>query len=352
MTSIANIIIAILITLLIIGLVRMLYNSSCDSDDNNEKQQHIVILNYNTNLYDKETQKNIEQTFFDLVLIKQILDNGNDETKSLLIPPLLTSLASAVTKVMPLLDYEKEISASLKNTTFKLKKDGIGNICFGSPHYFMCFNPKTKDLFPYTNDMMIVYHIMLKKAMGINRFVNVEKVIDSILRNVIGNCNKEGEAFYIDYTTKFDDTVLTKLFNSKLDTEILSSLMMMVLFMNRSKLLDEVIGMNDDGSFMVSEGLRGFLQKFYPHRLHSDIPYSAMKHALFNISYNKYTLEGYSMIVKDQEKIDAKQKFIEENMAKSLCAVKKSSELKSILKSDNVSSTDQPKKEVTFAVTA
>ena len=343
MTLVTTIIITILITLLIIGLVRMYYKS-CEEDT-----QHIVILNYNRNLYDGETHKYIEQTFFDLVLIRQILDHGNPETKSLLIPPLLTSLSSAVSKIMPLLDYEKEIEASLKNTTFKLKKDGVGNVCFGSPNYFMCFNPVTKDLFPYTNDMLVVYHIMLKKAMRATRFVNVEKVIDSILRNVIGNSCKEGERFYIDYTTKFDDVVLTKLFNSKLDTEILSRIMIIVFFMNRSQLLDEVIGMNDDGSFMVSEGLRILLQKFYPHRLRPNVSYEAMKHALFNICYNKYTVDGYSTSNKNIENIAAKQKFINENMAKSLCVV--AEPLKSILKSDNMTSTE-PKKEVTFSTTS
>ena len=334
------------------------------------KQPEIIFINYNTNLYDFETQKNIEDTFFNLVLLREILDNGNKETQKLVIPPLIDSISEIVLKIQPLLETENEIVVNIKETTFKLKKDGMGNVCFGAPVYFMCLNPKKKELYPYINDMIVVYHLMqLRKKGSINRDENVETILKTILTNVLP-CPKND--FQLDFSQKYNDLLLTKLFNSSLDSDILSSLMMIILFANESKLIDTFM-MRNDGSFFVNDSVVKYLQKFYKKRLEGNvISYQQMKHILFNDCYAKYTVHGFSKLNNKPEDIKARTDLIDSMMKKSLCAsdnaavtpapaavvpptaetpvqtpASETYELKSILK--NIENPEKSKKTVTFA---
>lgn len=302
----------------------------------------IIFLNYNTSKYDHEAQSNIEETFFNLVLLREILDNGNRETQHLVIPPVLDSLAASVIKIQPLLDEEKEIVAKVKNTTFKIKRDGAGNVCFGSPVYFMCLNPKTKDLYPYLNDTLVVFHLMQSRTPGtLLRDDHVEKLLNTILRNIL-TCGSN-EMLAIDYSQKYDDLILTKLFNMSLDTDLVSTIMMIVLFMNANKMLDSIT-MQNDGSFIVDkEVIVEYLQRYNKSITSQNITYEHMQHALYNICYEKYTIRGFSKTTRDMDKIQEKKRMIDTFMGTSLCS------LKSILKSDTTENTT-PKipKKVTF----
>jgi hypothetical protein len=329
-----------LILLIVVGLW-ILYRivmsmSSCEISD-----PQIIFLNYNTSKYDNETQKNIEETFFNLALLREILNNGNVETQHIVIPPVLDSLSAAVSSILPLLDKENEIVAKVKNVTFKLKKDGAGNICFGSPDYFMCLNPKTKDLYPYLNDMLVVFHLMQSRTPGILlRDEHVEKLLNTILRNIL-TCNNN-EMLAIDYSKKYDDLLLTKLFNMSLDTDLLSTIMMIILFANTNKILDSV-SMQDDGGFVVDkEAVIEYLQKYNKSITGQYISYKQMKHTLYNICYAKYTVHGFSVMTKDADKIEEKKQMIDTMMRTSVCSIK------SILKSASDSVTPKLPKKVTF----
>ena len=281
--------------------------------------QEIVFLNYNTDLYDFETQKNVEEAFFNLVLLREIIDNANNETKEIMIKPILKSLSIVVNKIKPILETEKEIVATLKGVTFKIKKDGAGNVCFGSPIYFMCLNPSTNELYPYINDMLVVFHILRKRSTGnFNRDENVETILNTILSNVMTECDEEISKFYIDYSSKYDDMVLTKLFNSKLDKDILSSLMMIILFTNKNKFLEDVV-MENDGTFIVNNSNLKYIQQFHSESLSNMIPYKIMKHALYNMCYAKYTLHGFSMIASDSNKLPERKKLINDMLKIPLC---------------------------------
>jgi hypothetical protein len=302
----------------------------------------IIFLNYNTAKYDNQAQSDIEETFFNLVLLREILDNGNPETQHIVIPPVLDSLAASVIKIQPLLDEEKEIVAQVKNITFKIKRDGAGNVCFGSPVYFMCLNPKTKDLYPYLNDMLVVFHLMQSRTPGTQvRDDHLEKLLNTILRNIL-TCGSN-EMLSIDYSQKYDDLILTKLFNMSLDTDLVSTNMMIVLFMNANKMLDS-IAMKNDGTFIVDkEATVEYLQRYNKSITSQYITYQHMQHALYNICYEKYTVRGFSKTTRDMEKIQEKKRVIDTLMGTSLCS------LKSILKSDTSENTPRkiPKK-VTF----
>jgi hypothetical protein len=329
----------LLILLFVIGiwiLYRIIVSfSSCNNAP-------IIFLNYNISKYDSVTQTNIEETFFNLVLLREILDNGNRETQDLVIPPVLDSLSASVQKIQPLLEKEKEIVATVKNTTFKLKKDGAGNICFGSPVYFMCLNPKTKELYPYLNDMLVVFHLMQTRTPGsLIRDDHVERLLNTILQNILP-CNR-GKAFSIDYSKKYDDLLLTKLFNmSELDTDLVSSLMMIILFANANIMLDSLV-IENDGTFVVSNNETiDNLQQYNKAIKSNRIPYQQMKHALYNICYATYTLHGFSVMTKDVEKRNQKKQMIDSLLGTSVCS------LKSIMKSDNVNTLPKPPKKVTF----
>jgi hypothetical protein len=243
-------------------------------------------------------------------------------------------------KIQPLLNVEKEIVAQVKNITFKIKKDGAGNVCFGSPVYFMCLNPKTKDLYPYLNDMLVVFHIMQSRTPGtLLRDDHLEKLLNTILRNVL-TCNSSNETLMIDYSQKYDDLILTKLFNMSLDTDLVSTIMMIILFINANKILDN-IAMQNDGTFIVDkEATLEYLQKYNKSITSRYIPYEQMKHTLYNICYAKYTIHGFSVMTKDADKIQEKKRMIDSLIGTSICS------LKSILKSDttNNSKPKTPKK--------
>jgi len=326
----------IIISLWIVYRIIIMSMSECSIS-----QPQIIFLNYETHKYDKETQDNIEETFFNLVLLREILDNGNNDTQKIVIPPMLDSLSASVIKMQPLLSVEKEIVATVKGTTFKLKKDGAGNICFGSPVYFMCLNPKTKELYPYVNDMLVVYHLLQSKTPGtLQRDEHVEKLLNTILKNILP-CNSN-ETLAIDYSVKFDHLILTKLFNMSLDTDLVSSLMMIILFMNVNKVLDSV-AMHNDGTFIVrNEETFRYLKQYNNSIRITEIPYQQMKHTLYNICYAKYTVHGFSVLTKDAEKIKENKQMIDTLMGTSVCS------LKSILKSDNAISTPKIPKKVSF----
>lgn len=315
----------------------IVYMSSCHNNNT-----RIVFLNYNIAKYDSESQSNIEETFFNLSLLREILDNGNEETQHLMIAPVLDSLSASVNKIQPLLATEKEIVATVKNTTFKLKKDGAGNICFGSPAYFMCLNPKTKELYPYLNDMLVVFHLMQSRTPGtLLRDDHVEKLLTTILRNIL-HCNRN-ETLLIDYSQKYDDLILTKIFNMSLDTDLVSSLMMIILFANTNKILDSIV-MSNDGTFVAGKNdILEYLKQYNKAIMGNTIPYQQMKHTLYNICYEKYTLHGFSVMTKDSEKIQQKKLMIDSVLKTSVCS------LKSILKSENAkSTTPKTPKKVSF----
>ena len=276
---------------------------------------------------DTETQENIEETFFNLVLLREIIDNGNKDTHEILIKPVIQSLSKTVQKIAPILEKEKEIVVTIKNTTFKLKKDGMGNICFGSPVYFMCLNPSTNELYPYINDMIVVYHLIKQRSMGVlGRDKNVETILNTILSNILSPCDKSS-SFFVDYSTKYDNLILTKLFNSTLDKDLLSSLMMIVLFSNNSLKSIEDVVMNNKGMFMVNDETLMYLQQFHKLPMSTMMTYKDMKHALYNMCYAKYTVHGFSMLTNDSKKIQERKQMIDEMMKISTCKPKMSTDV-------------------------
>lgn len=321
-----KILIAFLI-LLAIGLIVFIVgssNSSSSSKCTNVTQEIIFITRPS---YDRQTQENMEETFFNLVLLRDIIDNGNKETHEILIKPVIQSLSKTVQKIAPVLEKEKEIVVTIKKTTFKLKKDGMGNICFGSPTYFMCLNPSTNELYPYINDMIVVYHLIKQRSMGIfGRDKNVETIMNTILGNILSPCD-DGSSFFIDYSTKYDNLILSKLFNSKLDTDLLSSLMMIVLFSNNSLKSIEDVSMNNRGMFMVNDETLMYLQQFHKLPMSNMITYKDMKHALYNLCYAKYTVHGFSMLTKDEKEIQKRKEMIDEMLKISTCKPKMSTDV-------------------------
>ena len=311
-----KILIALLI-LLSIGLIVYIVNSiSSSSTCSSTVSQEIIFITRPN--YDMETQQNIEETFFNLVLLREIIDNGNKDTHEILVKPVIQSLSKTVQKIAPVLEKEKEIVVTIKNTTFKLKKDGVGNICFGSPNYFMCLNPYTYELYPYINDMIVVYHLLRQRSIGLGRDTNVETILNTILSNVLSPSCDKGTKFFVDYSTKYDNIILTKLFNSKLDTDLLSSLMMIVLFSNKVKSLEDV-SMNNKGMFMVNNGTLSYLQQFHKLPMSNMILYKDMKHALYNMCYAKYTIHGFSMVTNDSKQIEERKQMIDEMLKVSTC---------------------------------
>jgi hypothetical protein len=323
-----KILIAMLI-LLAIGLIVFIVGNIGSSSNSSSKctsvtQEIIFITRPN---YDRETQENMEETFFNLVLLREIIDNGNKETHEILIKPVIQSLSKTVQKIAPVLEREKEIVVTIKNTTFKLKKDGMGNICFGSPTYFMCLNPSTNELYPYINDMIVVYHLIKQRSMGIfGRDKNVETILNTILSNVLAPCD-EGSSFFIDYSTKYDHIILTKLFNSKLDTDLLSSLMMIVLFSNNSLKSIEDVSINNKGMFKVTDQTLMYLQQFHKLPMSNIITYKDMKHALYNLCYAKYTVHGFSAMTYDEKEIQKRKELIDEMLKTSTCKPKMSTDV-------------------------
>lgn len=280
-----------------------------------------IIFVTNCSEYDIQTQENVEETFFNLVLLREIIDNGDKDTQEILIKPVLESLSKVVQKIKPALEEEKEIIAKIHGTTFRVKKDGMGNICFGSPEYFMCLNPSKNELYPYINDMLVVYHLMRQRSLGMEnrkyRDSNVELILNTILSNVVEGCNNG--TFFLDYGTKYEDLILTKLFNSKLNTEILASLMMILLFYSNSVKVLENISMNKNGSFAVNNKTLIYLQQFHRSELTNMIPYKEMKHVLFNMCYAKYTIHGYSVLSDDAMKLDDRKQIIDKMLKTSTC---------------------------------
>ena len=314
--------------LLAIGLIVYIICSMCGSSSKYSSAvvtQEIIFITRPD--CDTETQQNIEETFFNLVLLKEIIDNGNKDTHEILIKPVIQSLSKTVQKIAPILEKEKEIVVTIKNTTFKLKKDGMGNICFGSPTYFMCLNPSTNELYPYINDMIVVYHLIKQRSMGVlGRDKNVETILNTILSNVLPPCDK-GLSFFVDYSTKYDNLILTKLFNSTLDKDLLSSLMMIVLFSNNSLKTIEDVSMNNKGMFMVNERTLMYLQQFHKLPISNMITYKDMKHALYNMCYAKYTVHGFSMLTNDSKQIEERKQMIDEMLKVSTCKPKMSTDV-------------------------
>ena len=335
-----NMFLTILLVIFAILILYQIFSSLMCSSKKKPRDMQIIVMNYNNTNYNEETQNNIEETFFNLVLLREIMDSENNDTQKALIPSVLETLSKTVSKIQPLLAAEKEIVATVKNTTFKIKKDGVGNICFGSPTYFLCLNPVTKDLYPYINDMLVVFHLMQTKSIEKTRDEHVEKLLMTMLRNVFP-CNTNEELF-IDFSEKFDDTLLTKLFNSTLDADLMASLSMIILFANENKILDSLL-MNNDGSFSImKESTLNYLQKFSKTPLDNIISYKKLKYILFNVCYSKYTVQGYSYMTQDEEALKNRKELIESTLSQqSLCR------LKSILKTD--SSEPKIKKKVTFA---
>jgi len=113
-----KILIAMLILLaiaLIIYIVGSIGSSNRSSKCTSVTQEIIFITRPS---YDRETQENMEETFFNLVLLRDIIDNGNKETHEILIKPVIQSLSKTVQKIAPVLEKEKEIVVTIKNTTF------------------------------------------------------------------------------------------------------------------------------------------------------------------------------------------------------------------------------------------
>ena len=322
-----------------------------------------IIFVTNCSEYDMQTQENVEETFFNLVLLREIIDNGDKDTQDILIKPVIQSLSKVVQKIQPILEEEKEVVAQIQNTTFRIKKDGMGNICFGSPVYFMCLNPSKNELYPYINDMLVVYHLMRQRAAGRDdtRDSNVETILTTILSNVVEGCDKG--TFALDYASKYDDLVLTKLFNSNLDTEVRASLMMIILFYNNSiKALNDVT-INKTGTFMVDNKTVDYLQQFHKNELTNMIPYKEMKHVLYNMCYAKYTVHGYSILSDNAVKLEERKQLIDKMMKTMVCkpfekndVASVKPELKSILKEPSAESYEDldepyPKKKICKKVT-
>lgn len=304
--------------ILVVVLIKVAMSVSTGERHRTTKQT-LVFISINPKTYDDETQKNIEETFFNLLLLKELLDGGNKETQDAISPSIMNSLTKLVSKIQPVIDYEKEIIVKVEGQMLKLKKDGMGNICFGSPVYFMCLNPVTQKIYPYVNDILVVFHILSKKSRRETTFPHVEELLDVMLANIF-KC-PDGTKFAGDYkSARMEDVLMTKVFNSKLDVELQSMLMMIVLFMSKNPILNGVENMSNKGTFVVSNYLKEYLQQFYPQRFSSNyISYQQMKHALFNICYFKYTMDGYSKIVTDVDKKKKKEETINSDMAVTFC---------------------------------
>lgn len=318
-----NRVVTVVVSLIILlMLIKMMMYISCKEDDDEVSQSTVIILNLKDgNNYDADTKKTLRETFFNLIILKELLDNGSKESQDAIMPSIMVSLKKLIAKIQPILDYEKDIEMTMRHTTMKLKKDGMGNICVGSPKYFMCINPNTQDIYPYVNDMLVVFHTLRMKSLRETSFPNVEKLLNTMLSNIF--ICEAGRNFSVDYTSdKTEDILLTKIFNSKLDVEMQSILMMIIFFMGKNPLLRGIQNMSTNGVFIVSDSLKPYIQQFYPVKLKDNyMTYQQMKHTMFNICSYKYTAEGYANIVKDMEKRKVKQAFIDANMAESLCKV-------------------------------
>ena len=316
-----NRVVTVIVSLIILlMLLKMMMYISCNDDE--VVQSAVIILNLKDgNNYDADTKKTLRETFFNLILLKELLDNGSKESQDAIMPSIMVSLKKLIAKIQPILDYEKDIEMTMRHTTMKLKKDGMGNICVGSPKYFMCINPNTQEIYPYVNDMLVVFHTLRMKSLRETSFPNVEKLLNTMLSNIF-MC-EAGSNFSVDYKSdKTEDILLTKIFNSKLDVEMQSILMMIIFFMGKNPLLRGIQNMSTNGVFIVSDSLKPYIQQFYPAKLKGNyVTYQQMKHALFNICSYKYTAEGFANVVKDVEKRKIKQAFIDANMAESLCKV-------------------------------
>lgn len=298
----------------IIIVVLLILYFNCGSSYSSSDDAQIVIINYDVHKYDKVTQKNIHEVFYNLVFMKQIMDSGSEQMKASLIPPIINSLSILVKNIESILNIETELTATVKGNNFKIKKDGVGNVCFGSPDYFLCLNPEKKDIFPYINDKLVVYHIMRGRVANIKyRDEDVERIVKKIIGNVIP-CGDSVDLTAID----FDSLLLTKLFNSNLDPKIMSKLMMIILFMGSSSIIDSLT-MNNDGSFSTSNATRDFLQSFVPYEIYTDLSYKQMKHALYNLCFAKYTVKGFAAVTSDTAKVEERKVLIESTVNKSLC---------------------------------
>ena len=315
MNKLATVIITVLV---LIVLIRMLVSLSCDDNKDVMVNAKILYVNINPKTYSAETQKTLEETFVNLLLLKELLDNANAETKKTVEPSIMSSLSKQIAKIQPVLDYEKEIVVNLQGQTLKLKNDGMGNVCFGSPVYFMCFNPNNNTMYPYVNDMLVVFHLMTKRAVRQTMFPNVEELLVVMVSNIF-KC--PGESLIDFKTENIDDVLLAKIFNSNLDVDIQSSLMMIVFFMSKNQLLNGVQNMSNNGIFVVNNYLKEYLQQFYPRQLTNYVSYKQMKHALFNICSFKYTISGYNNLITDEKKRQKKKEFVDANLAISLCKV-------------------------------
>lgn len=303
-----------IIPVIVVLILLILYFNCGSSSTAVSDDTQIVIINYDIQKYDKVTQKNINEIFYHLVLLKEILDTGSETTKATLVPSIISTLSKVSKDIEPILNIEKELTANVKGSQFKIKKDGVGNVCFGSPDYFLCLNPTKEEIFPYVNDKLVVYHIMKTRVTN-TKFRDDD--VEEILKKVIGNVIPCAES--IDFgSPDFHSILLTKLFNSNLDTKILSRLMMIILFMSQSSIIDSFT-MTDDGSFITSNATVTFLQAFVPFELRNVISYRQMRHALYNLCFAKYTMRGFSSVETDKSKLDERKELIDSTVAKSLC---------------------------------
>lgn len=316
----SNRVVTVVVSLIILLMLLKMMMYVSRTDDEGTSQTAVIILNLkDSNNYDADTKKTLRETFFNLILLKELLDNGSKESQDAIMPSIMVSLKKLIAKIQPILDYEKDIEMTMRHTTMKLKKDGMGNICVGSPKYFMCINPNSQEIYPYVNDMLVVFHTLRMKSLRETSFPNVEKLLNTMLSNIF--ICEAGNNFSVDYKSdKAEDILLTKIFNSKLDVEMQSILMMIIFFMGKNPLLRGIQNMSTNGVFIVSDSLKPYIQQFYPTKLNGNyVTYQQMKHALFNICSYKYTAEGFANVVKDVEKRKVKQAFIDANMAESLC---------------------------------
>ena len=300
---------------MIVILLIILY-FGCGSGSNSTTgrgDSRLIVINYDEQKYDKVTQKNIHEVFYNLVLLKQIMETGSDTVKNTLIPPIIESLSNITRDIESILNVE-ELTASVSDVQFRIKKDGVGNICFGSPDYFLCLNPSKKEIFPYINDKLVVYHIMRTRVTN-TKYRDPD--VESIVRKILGNVIPCGES--VDFSAlDFDSLLLTKLFNSSLEPKILGRLMMIILFMSQSSIIDSLT-MTEDGSFVTSNATKIFLKSFVPFELRNIISYKQMKHALYNLCFAKYTMNGYSAVMTDKTKLDERKALIDSTVSVSLC---------------------------------
>jgi hypothetical protein len=314
-----TVLLTVLLVVLLIKAAMAIGGGGEGRHDRRATRQTLVFISINPKTYSEETQKNIEETFFNLLLLKELLDGGNKETRDAILPSIMESLTKLVAKIQPVIDYEKEIIVKIDGQMLKMKKDGMGNICFGSPVYFMCLNAASQKIYPYVNDILVVFHILSKKSRRETAFPHVEELLDIMLSNIF-KC-PDGSTFAADYKSdKMEDVLLAKIFNSNLDIELQSMLMMIIMFMSKNPILNGVENMSNNGTFVVSNYLKEYLQQFYPQQFHGNyISYHQMKHALFNICYFKYTVDGYSALIKDEDKRKKKKDMIDANLAVSMC---------------------------------